>query len=96
MFVSLPRQFRRTFTWRLPWFCVPQSPEAYRYLEKIFLFLVALISFVKSSLRFAYISVCIGFFSFLISFISDRSADPSKTVALLKPSTHLAGLRENC
>ena len=95
MFISLPRQFRRTFTWRLPWFCVPQSPEAYRYLEKIFLFLVALISFVKSSLRFAYISVCMVF-SFLISFISDGHADLRKTVALLKPSTHLAGLRENC
>ena len=81
--------------WRLSWFCVPQSSEAYRYLEKIFLFLVALISFVKSSLRFAYISVRMVF-SFLISFLSDGTADLRKAVALLKPLTRPAGFRKNC
>ena len=62
MDVWLPQMFCRVFTWQKPWFCVPHSPEAYRYLEKIFLFLVKLILLVKSSLCFTFISVRMIFF----------------------------------
>jgi len=80
------------FARRGPYFCVPRLLEFYRYLEKIFLFLVALKSLVKSSLRFALISVRMVFILVISFFFIDARADPGKAVALLKSLAHPAGL----